>query len=321
MKFIITGYQQVIQLIQICNHYLTVLDEMKLEKASFIISDGVYFYTYEQALALKLISFKIVDNHFVRVDEQILVGTTLTHLAYSHRFNRLLGASYHDGTIGYVSVKEGYFTQAWVTIGDHSEQGLSRPHWLGVSPKEDEVAVVNISQDRIGIYDAASMHLKRDLYLPKGCGPRHALWNQQGTRLFVVTEYSNQVMCIDGASGSFIAGHSTLSTLNPFSYGATLCFDRNEEHLYVSNRGDDTIACFRVVDNNFILESHIPTFGQHSRHMILSHDETYLISANKNSNQVVWINTKTHEKEYTHPFVEPSGLVEVLLEKDSLCII
>ncbi|MDD4212596.1 MAG: beta-propeller fold lactonase family protein [Bacilli bacterium] len=310
MKVVVSGYHDTMKLLELTPKGVQVLDCYPIINASFIITDGTYYYTYEQEPTLKFVSFTLLKNHFVKVDEIPVPGKGLTHLTLSNKHEILVGASYHDGMVHEVQIREGHFVSPITTIQDHNNLGLSRPHWVGFTPQEDELLIVNIAQDRIGICDWALKPI-RDIHLEKGVGPRHALFNHDGTILYVISEYSNELISIHYQTGTVIEKHSTLLNPKVTSYGATLAITQDEKMLYASNRGDETIACFKIHGSSCTLVSHIPTYGKHSRHMILSRDESLIVSANKDSSEIVFIDTHTHHKIGTHSYPNPTGLVEV----------
>ncbi len=307
MKVIASGYHDTMELLEFTPKGVQVLDYYPITKASFIVSNGTYYYTYQQEPTLKFVSFTLIKDRFVKVDEIPVLGKGLTHLSISNKYEMLVGASYHDGMVHEVKIHEGHFISPVTTIQDHPDLGLSRPHWVGFTPGEDELLIVNIAQDRIGICNWALKPI-RDIHLTNGVGPRHALFNHDGTILYVISEYSNELITIDYKTGTVIEKHSTLMNPIATSYGATLAITQDGKTLYASNRGDETIACFKINGSIATLAYHIPTYGKHSRHMILSRDESIIASANKNSSEIVFINTHIG----THSYPNPTGLVEVL---------
>ncbi len=52
-------------------------------------------------------------------------------------------------------------------------------------------------------------------------------------------------------------------------------------------------------------------YGKHSRHMIITNNKKYIISCNKNTNNICFINKDTKELEYELSFDNPSCIVEI----------
>ena len=129
--------------------------------------------------------------------------------------------------------------------------------------------------------------------LPKGIGPRHGLINDG--IIYFVTEYSNEVYAL-GQDNKILRSSKTITT-DCTSYGATLII--KDGIVYCSNRGEETIALFDI--NTFKYLKSYPVYGKHSRHMI--NYEDYIITFNKNSDNVVIIDMKNGEKvlEFEYP--------------------
>ncbi len=126
-----------------------------------------------------------------------------------------------------------------------------------------------------------------------------------------MTEYSNEVIIVDSLNNKVISRYNTLTTKDVISYGATLFTDDNS--LYASNRGEETIAKFIInKENNLIYDKSFPVYGKHSRHMILSLDKKYIISCNKNTNNICFINKETYKKEYEINFDNPSCIAQII---------
>lgn len=278
-----------------------IVDEISLCAPSFIISDGTYLFTYSKA-PIQLLSYRIENNRFVLVDRLSLPGETLTHLAYSKKHQRLYAASYLDGAYLKVDVKDGFFSNL---IYKKQEGTPSKCHCVTLSEDEEKVYITNIAQDRIYVYDSQLQYLTTYV-LPTGVGPRHTIIYQD--YLYTVTEYSNEVIVLN-SSGEMKQRISTTQGYDEPSYGATLFVDDNR--LYASNRGLETIAVFEICNHLLEYKKMIPTYGNHSRHMILTKDKHYIISFNKNSHQISCIDKKKEELVLSIPYDQVSCGVEL----------
>ena len=145
--------------------------------------------------------------------------------------------------------------------------------------------------------------------LPTGVGPRHAIYNDDNSLMYIMTEYSNEVIIAEMKTKKVIQRISTIYNYPDKTFGATLLFSKNRKYLYASNRGEDSIAKFEVLENGML--EYVNSFscgGKHPRHMKLSPDGKYLISCNMHENNVAIIDLNKEEVILTIPFDEASGI-------------
>lgn len=300
-KLILSGYTDNIELWKLDKEAVK-LDSAPLKAATFIVNDeeADCFYTYNTADGLELVSLKIIDDKIKIIDSYKVIGTKITHLNYSKVHKILFCCSYSDGSFFAVSVKDGYFQKLLMyELKSSSVYNTERSkcHCIVLSNDERKVVVINIAGDELYFYNIVKNDIVYDytMVLPEGVGPRHGIFDQSDKLLYIVSEYSNEVLVIDVASKECIQRISTLVT-NYESYGATLLWKANNKQLYVSNRGEDTIAIFNC---NRGMLSHcktIPCNGLHPRHMILLKNGAFIASCNKNSNCLSIIDTVTYKE-------------------------
>ena len=308
MKLLISGYgenEECLNLVDVDleNKYVNFLDGKVLNQASYVISykeDKTYVITYTKD-PLKLVSYYIDSDKLVFVDEIRVPYLSLTHLIYNKKEHILFGCSYKDGMYLKVNVDKGHFSN--LITKENEKPSLC--HCVILIEEKSEIGVIDIKNDKINIY-SYDLDYKRSVSLPIGVGPRHGIYYNK--KLYVVTEYSNEVYVIDYESGVILSNTSTL-TYNVKSYGATL-FILNDT-LYASNRGEESIAVFDITKDDIRLDHAFPCYGAHPRHMIKSSDNKYIISCNKDSNTVTIIDIKTEACVLIFDYYMPSGVAEI----------
>ncbi len=286
--------------IDLKNKTHVVLDEKYLNAPSFVIEGDGYIYTYSKE-KIKLVSYKKENNKLILIDEISIPGSTLTHLAYSKKHQSLYAASYADGAYLKVEVKDGIFSNLIYRLQENN----SKCHHVALSKNEDNIYVTNISLDEIFIYDF-NLNYKESYILPNGVGPRHLIIIDE--YLYVVTEYSNEVIVLNN-KGEIIQRISTINDYKKESFGATII--EMDGYIYVSNRGMDTIAIYKLNNYHLTFIKMIPSFGNHSRHMIKTSDKKYIISFNKNSNRISFINIEFEREDYYIDYDNVSCGVEI----------
>ncbi len=85
---------------------------------------------------------------------------------------------------------------------------------------------------------------------PKGTGPRHFVFNSAGTKMYVICELNSTISVFDVDANGGLKTIQTLSALAQDFKGESACADihlgKNEQYLYGSNRGENTIVVFKI---------------------------------------------------------------------------
>ena len=156
---------------------------------------------------------------------------------------------------------------------------------------------VNIELDRIYSYiiENASVRLNEKqpyIQLPHGEGPRHLMFHPKLPVAYCVTEYSNRLICFDySPSVGELKIKSAYSTLQDGfcgeSFGASIAIDNSCNFLYISNRGENSIAVFSINSNG--VPSKVQSFltnGNWPRHIAFTDDCKYLAVCQQKSSYI-----------------------------------
>ena len=124
-----------------------------------------------------------------------------------------------------------------------------------------------------------------------GAGPRRLALSPSGKFLYVNHETDSKVsvFAVDGGNLKEI---QQISTLPPDFKGrnttAEIAIDRDGRHLYVSNRGDDSVVMYEVdpAKGTLSFGQRAPSLGKSPRNITLDPSGNYLFAANQNSNNI-----------------------------------
>ena len=132
--------------------------------------------------------------------------------------------------------------------------------------------------------------------LPGGSGPRHLAFHNSGNYFYLLNEISWTVaVCTwDEATGVGAAGPEVSSRADAdqaksdHAWCAAIRVSADGRFLYTTNRVDDTIAVFSIVEDGAGLEpvEVVPAGGAWPRDIVLSPDGTLLFSANQFSDSI-----------------------------------
>jgi len=126
-----------------------------------------------------------------------------------------------------------------------------------------------------------------------GAGPRHVAFAPSGKFVYVVNELASTVTVFAFQPGEgALRGVQTVPTL-PAGFsgnntGAEIAVDAKGRFLYVSNRGDDSIAVFSIHPRNGNLKSleWVPSGGKTPRHFAIDPTGEWLFAANQGSDNI-----------------------------------
>ena len=226
-------------------------------------------------------------------------GGSLCHITYLPGQQVLLGACYGSGEVFSIAVdpQAAVFgemrTYQKQGRGEECSSGCTRAHMIRANAAETMAISTNIALDRLYLYSIKEGKLEEETYfqLPEGIGPRHFVWREDMDKIYVVTEYSNEVIVlnISGKEISLLERHNTLQDdFSGESYGSTLVFSADGKDLYAGNRGEDTIVQFHVAPDGSLSKAGSYFCGGHwPRDLALVDQDRFLAVANQEGNTVV----------------------------------
>jgi 6-phosphogluconolactonase len=171
-------------------------------------------------------------------------------------------------------------------------------HGLVFSKDGHYAFVAELGLDRVYTYsfDAAKAHMAPFdppyVNVAAGSGPRRLQLNPNGKFLYVNHETDSKVSVfrVDGGNLKEIQQISTL----PAGFAgrnstAEIAIDKAGRYLYVSNRGHDSIAVYRVDPASGILTAleWVPSGGKTPRNIMFDATGEYLFAANQGSGNIV----------------------------------
>ncbi|WMJ86407.1 lactonase family protein [Anaerocolumna sp. MB42-C2] len=242
------------------------------------------------------------DEKYILRDVLNLEGGALCHISYQPANQVLYASFYETGHVAAVKVDNYHFTKVlnFFQIQPDNAGELTRAHCSVLEPDGSRIFITNIALDRIYIYDSVDGTLKPNtscqyVQLDKGIGPRHMKFHPLLNYLYLITEYSNEIYTFlyekDNGNPRFTMLQK-ISTL-PFGFtgessGSGLDISKDGRFLYAANRGADTIAVYDInTDGTLNKIQDADCCGKCPRHIALTKDDTGLIIANQESNEVV----------------------------------
>lgn len=229
------------------------------------------------------------------------LGASPAHAALDSTGRYLIVANYAGGSLSVWALRPdgsiGAFADHVQLDGSSADlvrQRQSHAHQALIDPLEGDVYVPDLGTDTVRVFRLlADGKLNRKdestLRLSPGSGPRHAVFEPDGSALFVLNELSSTVTVFERTAMGFVA-RQELSTIPPGHCGRNLTASIRLSRsglLFVTNRGSDTVAVFRRLSSGDLeLGAIVPSGGREPRDAVVSPDGAYLLVANQDSHDI-----------------------------------
>ena len=137
------------------------------------------------------------------------------------------------------------------TLVTHEGEGPVKPrqdrphtHYVNLTPDGKYVFVTDLGLDTIFTYDMDMNEVSR-AKVPHGHGARHLAYSADGRHVFAANELASTVSAFDYNDGILTLKDTASALPGDFTEESTIAAIRvRDGHIYVSNRGHDSIAFF-----------------------------------------------------------------------------
>lgn len=174
---------------------------------------------------------------------------------------------------------------------------VSHPHMIQQDPAGKFVYVTDLGLDRIMIYDfdknTGKMNQKSNgiCNVPKGSGPRHFTFNADGSKMYLINEPGSTIMAFNIYENGSLELIQTLPSVRKGFDGMNSCADihigADGKFLYGSNRGENTIVIFKILEYGTLsLSGHYTCGGDWPRNFIIDPSGKFLLIGNQRSDQI-----------------------------------
>ncbi len=244
-------------------------------------------------------------GHLSAIGAASTVGSGPCHLNVDSTGRQVVFANYGSGSVGSLPLREnggfgpnGTFFQHLGASVNPQRQKEPHGHSINFSPDGRFAFACDLGTDEIRAYHfgpATGLSAAPDLLTKavSGGGPRHLTFSPDGRFAYVNNEMLSSVTAFryDAGAGR-LKPLQTLSTLpDGFSGNSSTAEVRtspNGQWLFVSNRGHDSLARFRIAAANGTLTpaGHVPTGGKTPRNFCPTPDGKFLWAANQDTDNI-----------------------------------
>ena len=174
---------------------------------------------------------------------------------------------------------------------------ISHPHMISYDPAGKRIYLTDLGLDRIMIYTLDKTKGKliplneNGISLPEGTGPRHFVFNQNGSKMYVMGELKSTVSVLNVNERDGLVLMQTVTALGESfkgsNYSADIHIDKSGEYLYGSNRGENSIVTFRIgKDGLLTLAGRTSCGGDWPRNFTIDPSGKYLFVGNQKSGNI-----------------------------------
>lgn len=217
------------------------------------------------------------------------------HLAVTRDGGHLVVANYSSGSVSVLPLGPDGLPGGRTDLLDLEGSGPDPERQKGahahMAQPDDtgHVLIADLGSDRVwrARLDALSgrlTDLAAAIVAAPGTGPRHVRPTPDGALLLVGELSAEMSWYRPGAGGLELRGSRAATAVEGLSYPSELVIGRDGRHVYVGNRGADTVAVFGWDGDTATPVGEVPTGGAWPRHIALFADHLYV--ANERSHTV-----------------------------------
>lgn len=235
------------------------------------------------------------------ITEELFNGPSPAYIGLDEKRHLLFGANYHGSRIDVFNLGEDNRDLKRVEsiihtgkVGPRPEQNIPHVHYADITP-EGRLITCDLGLDLVTIYDILNDGALKEIsryQTDPGSGPRHLVFHPDGKTIYLLDELSSELEVLnydqDVAQLERVQKSKTIpSTWMKHNGAGAIRISSDGKYLYTSNRGENTIAVFRILLDHTVehLQS-INTEGDYPRDFNFSQDENFIIAANQNSDSL-----------------------------------
>lgn len=221
-------------------------------------------------------------------------GAHPCHIQLNKDNTQLVVSNYTGGTVSLHSISNnGEISPATQVIDHNNTKQQSHAH--SAQFFKNNLFIADLGLSTFSQYNFAEKdkkyQLKANYKIPNNAGPRHFEISKKRKFIYVINELNSTISVLKQQKDGYIFVQN-ISTLGDGFEGKSFCADlhlsKDGRFLYGSNRGENSIAVFKIDKKSGELQKTqtISTNGDWPRNFTLSPDGNYLLTANQRSKNI-----------------------------------
>jgi len=270
-------------------------DITKMDRPMYMIIDNQKMYIVLRAPFENgesgVIVYNIAEDGSLNNPTEIIStkGEVACHIAV-HR-EKIYCANYISGSV--IMLPDMLIQHAGKSVNPQRQEG-PHVHYVGMTPDEKYLCVTDLGLDTIFLYHP-DMVLHSAVRVPDGQGVRHLAFSENGRYLFAVNELKSTVVAFSYCNGELKLLDICQTISDEYIDKSIAAAIRIKDgDVYVSNRGEDTIARLKFENNKLLLVESINCSGRSPRDF--NFIGNYLLCTNQDSDSVTVLNQNDNYK-------------------------
>ena len=177
------------------------------------------------------------------------------------------------------------------TLVKHAGKGINairqespHAHYVGFTPDKEYVCVVDLGLDTVFLY-SKKLEVVNKVQVPRGHGARHLVFSEDGKYCFVANELKSTVSLLEYKSGELKYIDTVRCLPEEYTGETTASAIRfNENNIYVSNRGLDTISVLNNQNKKLVYKGTYSCDGKSPRDFDII--GKYIVCTNEKSDSI-----------------------------------
>ncbi len=282
-RIYIGSYAKCIQIGEFEEGNLKIIGQIEnIIHPSYLNINRDILYAVSETNSGNILSFKL-PNHILMNQKDIRQSLPCYISTDEHR-KHLLVANYKSGSIIMYALKQDGSIGKREYKRNYRNANMHFAQFI-----EEDILAIDLGNDTIYIYNT-EMQIKTKINLDEKSGPRHLVVSKDKQMIYVVTELSNQIYVYKKQGEKFVCIQKvhTLMDSNTKSYAGAIKMSKDNQYLYVTNRGHNSVSVFYIKhDGMLVFIQNISSYGDFPRDIYLNKNDAYVMVANQNENNIV----------------------------------
>ena len=254
-----------------------------------------YIYAVGEGSASSVSSFKVIaDSSLELVNIVNSNGKAPCHISVNQLGNKAVVSNYSGGTVSIYNINDnGSLNDAHQIFNHNIDSIVSHAH--SAQFYKDQLYVSDLGKN--GVYNYKLENNNYTLVnssivdMTENAGPRHFSLTKDGQFIYIINEYANTITSGRKTDNGFelLENISTLDdNFKEKSYCADIHLSENEDFLYGSNRGENSIVVFKrdVTSGKLKKIQNISVHGDWPRNFTIDPSGKFLLVANQKSHNI-----------------------------------
>src|SRR5258706_3776869 len=236
------------------------------------------------------------------INQQTTRGDWPCHLQLGGTGKWLIATNYGTGNVAIYPIQADGSLGEMTDFVQHQGKGPNAARQEGphahssiFTPDNRFVIIADLGIDQLVVYKFDSVTGKLSLHTSVNttpeAGPRHLAFHSNKKWLYAANELNSTVTLYDyDSTNSTVLERQNISSIpadSPENIIADIHISSDGKHLYVSNRGHNSIAVYDINDNGSLTLISIPACGGNwPRNFALAPNGQFVLAANQYSNEV-----------------------------------